>query len=58
MSIDEIISIVNSDEEIAVYYGPQRVEIQDVDREKEVATVRILMSGNVEEVKAIDLVRD
>ncbi|HAN09271.1 MAG TPA: hypothetical protein DCP90_01500 [Clostridiales bacterium] len=58
MHIDEIIRIVNSDESVGVYYGPRMVEIQDVDKERGLVTVRLLMEGTVEEVKPIDLTRD
>ncbi|HCC07889.1 MAG TPA: hypothetical protein DEP72_07005 [Clostridiales bacterium] len=55
MLIDEVMKIVSSDDDIAVYYGPQKVRIEDVDEETEIVTIRLLMDQTIEHVNAIDL---
>lgn len=58
MHIDEVMQIVNSNEDIAVFYGPKKVAIEEVNEENKTVTVKLLMSGTIEKVRARDLTRD
>ncbi len=58
MYIDEILEILNGEEEAKVYYGPEQVVIEDVNRHNGTVKVRLLMDEIIEDVDPRDLTRD
>ncbi|HAN09318.1 MAG TPA: hypothetical protein DCP90_01750 [Clostridiales bacterium] len=55
MEIEKVVKIFNGNEMVNVYYGEEKVWIEDVDESKDIAIVRHLEDDMMENVKVSEL---